>query len=62
MQLPDFALSFIVECDASGSGSGAVLHQGAGPLTFFSRALAPRHAGLAAYERELIGLVQAIRH
>lgn len=62
LQLPDFALPFIIECDASGSGIGAVLHQGAGPLTFFSRALAPRHAGLAAYERELIGLVQAIRH
>ncbi|KAK3136157.1 hypothetical protein QOZ80_5BG0428960 [Eleusine coracana subsp. coracana] len=60
--LPNFNMTFTVECDASGSGCEAVLHQGAGPIAFFSRPVAPRHQGLAAYERELIGLVQAIRH
>jgi hypothetical protein len=39
-----------------------VLHQGEGPLAFFSKLIAPRHAKLAAYEWELIGLVQAMRH
>jgi len=62
LHLPDFDKTFVVDCDASGTGFGAVLHQGAGALAFFSRPFAARHLKLAAYERELIGLVQAVRH
>ncbi|KAJ3690866.1 hypothetical protein LUZ61_020030 [Rhynchospora tenuis] len=62
LQLPDFSLPFIVECDASGSGFGALLHQGDGPVAYFSRPVAAHHAKLAAYERELIRLVKAVRH
>jgi hypothetical protein len=60
--MPDFARQFIVDCDASGVGFGAVLHQGDGPLAYFSRPFAARHLKLAAYEQELSGLVQAVRH
>lgn len=62
LHLPDFDREILVECDASGSGFGDVLHQGQGPVAFFSHAVAPRHAKLAAYERELIKLVQAVCH
>jgi hypothetical protein len=31
LQMPDFSRQFIVDCDASGTGFGAVLHQGEGP-------------------------------
>lgn len=62
LQLPAFDQPFLVDCDASGSGFGAVLHQGDGALAFFSRPFAARHLKLAAYERELIGLVQAVHH
>lgn len=62
--LPDFTRLFIVECDTSGERFGAVLHQGLHQgddmIAFFSRPVAPCHRSLAAYERELIGLVQAV--
>jgi hypothetical protein len=62
LQMPDFDKPCTVDTDASGSGFGAVLHQGVGPLAFFSRPFAARHLKLAAYKRELIGVVQAVRH
>jgi hypothetical protein len=62
LQLPNFAQPFIVDCDASGLGIDVVLHQGQGPIAFFSRAMVPHHAKLAAYERELISLVKVVCH
>jgi hypothetical protein len=62
LQLPDFDKSFIVECDASGSGFGIVLHQGDGPIALFSRVVAPHHAKLPTYETELIGWVKVVWH
>jgi hypothetical protein len=59
LQMLDFEKTFAMDCDcdASGTGFGAVHHQGAGPMAFFSRPFAARHLKLAAYMRELIGLV-----
>jgi hypothetical protein len=62
LQLPDFTKRFFIDCDASGSGFGAVLHQGDGAIAFFSRPVSRHHQKLPAYERELIGLVKAVRH
>lgn len=62
LHLPNFTFTFTVDCDASGTGFGVVLHQGIGPLAFFSKPFATRDLIIAAYERELIGLVQDVRH
>jgi hypothetical protein len=62
LHLPNFGKPFVVDCDAFGTGFGAVLHQGTGLVAFFSKPFAARHLKIAAYERELIGLVQAVCH
>jgi hypothetical protein len=62
LQLPDFSKQFVVDCDASWTSFGAVLHQGDGAIAYFSRAVAPHHQKLPAYERELIGLVKEVRN
>jgi hypothetical protein len=62
LQLTAFDRAFIMECNTSRSGFDTVLHQGDGPVAFFNRQIAPLHAKLAAYERELTGLVHTVRH
>jgi hypothetical protein len=62
LQMLDFKRQFMVDCDASGTSFGVVLHQRSEALAFFSCPFAARHVKLAAYERELIGLVQAVWH
>jgi hypothetical protein len=62
LALSDFIKIFIVECDTSSYKFRTVLLQYKRPLAFYIRSVAPQHASLAAYERELIGLVQAVRH
>jgi hypothetical protein len=62
LQLPTLDQAFIVECDASGLGFSAVLHQDGGSMEFFSGQIAPQHVKLVAYEPELISLVQEVCH
>lgn len=62
LALPNLSESFVVECDASEVGMGAVLHQNGRPIVFYSQALASQHCKLPAYEKKLIGLAKAICH
>ncbi|XP_050387541.1 uncharacterized protein LOC126803864 [Argentina anserina] len=44
---PDFSQEFVVECDASDAGIGAILSQNGHPIAFMSKALAQRHLALS---------------
>ncbi|KAK9189481.1 hypothetical protein WN943_018078 [Citrus x changshan-huyou] len=58
--LPDFSQQFVIECDASGIGIGAVLTQTNQPIAYYSEALKGTILLLSTYEKEMLAVVKSI--
>jgi hypothetical protein len=60
LSLPDFSQPFILECDASGEGVGAVLMQNRHPIAYESRKLRGPELLYTIYDKEMLAIMHAL--
>ena len=60
LALPDYSKLYVLECDVSGKGVGAVLMQEGRLMAYYSKALSLIRLELSTYEKELLVIVMAV--
>jgi ribonuclease HI len=60
LALPDFTRPFILECNTSREGIGAVLMQDRHPIAYESRKLTPTEHLYSIYNKEMLAIVHAL--
>jgi len=60
LYLPEFTKTFVLECDTSWKGIGAVLMQYGKPLAFTNKNNLERHLGQSIYENEMLSILHAM--
>ena len=60
LSLPDFSKPFVLECDASSVGIGAIIMQDRNPISFESRKLQPHERLYSIYDKEMLAIMHAL--
>ena len=61
LAMPNFSMPFTLEADASDQGIGVVLMQQGKPMSFISKSLGPKSAGLSTYDKEAMAILEALK-
>jgi hypothetical protein len=60
LALPNFTNTFVLECDSSRKGIGAILMQEGWPLAFTTKQLSERNLGKSIYEKEILATMHVV--